>query len=105
MKDKNWTVAPWKLIETETGITVKGADGQNIFHESDKRLPQVIADACLIAAAPRMYDSLEAAAAQMRKYEVLHRAKGTPESTEKAEVNAALAARLERDMAFARGEK
>jgi hypothetical protein len=38
---------------------------------------------------------LELAAETLRRYEVLHRAKGTTESTEKAEVNAALAFRFE----------
>lgn len=38
---------------------------------------------------------LREAAETFRRYEALHRAKGTPESTEKAEVNADIAARLE----------
>lgn len=43
----------------------------------------------------RMRDDLELAAQTLRRYEALHRAKGTPESAEKAEVNAALAKRFE----------
>lgn len=39
------------------------------------------------------------AAAQLRAYEILHRAKGTAESTVKAEVNAKLAARFEATIA------
>lgn len=41
-----------------------------------------------------LVDLIEAAAT-LRRYEVLHRAKGTPDSDAKAEVNAALAARFE----------
>jgi len=42
---------------------------------------------------------LTEAAATLRLYEELHRAKGTDESTAKAEVNAALAARFEATIA------
>lgn len=45
---------------------------------------------------------LEVAAAQLRKYETLHRAKGTDDSLTKAEVNAALAARFEETIAKTR---
>lgn len=41
-------------------------------------------------------DDLEVAAQTLRRYEALHRVKGTPESTEKAEANAALAERFEK---------
>lgn len=51
----------------------------------------------------RMLADLTEAAAQLRKYETLHRAKGTPDSREKAEVNAALAARFEATIAAAVG--
>lgn len=44
---------------------------------------------------------LKDAAATLRRYEILHRAKGTAESSEKAEVNAALAARFEATIAQA----
>lgn len=44
---------------------------------------------------------LKEAAATLRRYETLHRAKGTAESTEKAEVNAALATRFEATIAKA----
>jgi len=43
----------------------------------------------------RMRTDLQVAAETLRRYEALHLAKGTPESLEKANVNAALAARLE----------
>jgi len=44
---------------------------------------------------------LREAAATLRGYEALHRAKGTNDSTAKAEVNAALAARFEATIAKA----
>ncbi|MEG1038669.1 MAG: hypothetical protein RSE94_01995 [Pseudomonas sp.] len=52
---------------------------------------------------PKLLSDLTDAAAQLRKYETLHRAKGTPDSPEKAEVNAALAARFEATIAAAVG--
>lgn len=51
----------------------------------------------------RLLADLTDAAAQLRKYETLHRAKNTPDSLEKAEVNAALAARFEATIAAAVG--
>lgn len=62
------------------------------------------ANAYLIAASPYLLEDLIDAAAQLRTYEALHRAKGTEESTTKAEVNAALASRFEATIARARGE-
>lgn len=58
-----------------------------------------MANAQLIAAAPRLLDDLVDAAAQLRKYETLHRAKGTADSLAKAEVNAELASRFEQTIA------
>lgn len=54
-----------------------------------------------IAAAPDLLADLILAATTLRRYEALHRAKGTTESTDKAEVNAALAARFEATIAKA----
>lgn len=51
----------------------------------------------------RLLADLTDAAAQLRKYETLHRAKNTPDSLEKADVNAALAARFEATIAAAVG--
>lgn len=62
------------------------------------------ANQALFAAAPSLLNDLVDAAAQLRTYETLHRAKNTEESTAKAEVNAALAARFEATIASARGE-
>lgn len=58
------------------------------------------ANARLIAQAPALLADLTDAAAQLRKYETLHRAKG---HLEKADVNAALAARFEATIAAAVG--
>lgn len=62
---------------------------------------QTKANAKLIAATPLLLDDLTAAATQLRKYEALHRAKGTADSLAKAEVNAGLAARFEQTIAKA----
>ena len=43
------TPGPWSIRETETHVTVIGADNEALFHD-DKRIPRVIADARLIAA-------------------------------------------------------
>lgn len=58
----------------------------------------------LIAATPDLFADLQLAAETLRHYEALHRAKGTEESTAKAEVNAELASRFESTIAKARGE-
>lgn len=59
------------------------------------------ANAALIAAAPDLLADLREAAATLRRYETLHRAKGTAESTAKAEVNAEIASRFEATIAKA----
>lgn len=59
------------------------------------------ADAKLIAASPDLLADLVTAAETLRRYEALHRAKGTTESLEKAKVNAGLAARFEQTIAKA----
>lgn len=50
---------------------------------------------------PALIADLQEAATILRKYEAYHRAKGTEESTAKAEVNAALATRFEATLAQA----
>jgi len=62
---------------------------------------QRMANAKLIAAAPDLLADLREAATTLRRYEALHRDKGTDESTAKAEVNAALASRFETTIAKA----
>ena len=51
------TPGPWSIRETETHVTVIGADNEVLFHD-DKRLPRVIADARLIATAPELLEAL-----------------------------------------------
>ena len=53
------------------------------------------------ALAEEILADLREAASTLRRYEALHRAKGTAESTEKAEVNAGLASRFEQTIAKA----
>ncbi|MNR42617.1 hypothetical protein D3C85_1611510 [compost metagenome] len=53
------------------------------------------------ALAEDLLADLQKAAATLRRYEQLHRAKGTDDSTTKAEVNAALALRFEATIAKA----
>lgn len=55
----NHTPGPWTIREGVTPITVVGANGEALYHESDKRLPSVIGDARLIAAAPELLEALE----------------------------------------------
>ena len=63
-----------------------------------------IADFTLGAAAPDLLADLRLAAAQLRKYEALHRAKGTEDGLAKAEVNATLAEQFEATIAKATGD-
>lgn len=79
-----------------------GSTSGPYFIEVDE---EVDANTRLIAAAPDLLDGLILASTQLRKYETLHRAKGTYDSIAKAEVNAQLAARFEATIAKARGEK
>lgn len=57
--------------------------------------------ATFIRFSPLLLADLMDAAAQLRKYETLHRAKGTADSLAKAEVNAELASRFEQTIAKA----
>lgn len=61
-------------------------------------------DARLISSVHDLLAQLKTAAKTLRKYEELHRAKGTEESTAKAEVNAELAKRFEESIYKATGE-
>ncbi|MDO7911390.1 hypothetical protein Q6A49_12685 [Pseudomonas sp. 22-AL-CL-001] len=101
---KKHTPGPW-VARPVQNPSLKDHTGYAIDFNADQE--QVVdfvyeqADAVLIAAAPQMLDDLIAAAAQFRKYEALHRAKGTPDSLAKAKVNADLASRFEQTIAKA----
>ena len=45
------TEGPWPMRESATHVTVTNARGDAVFHD-DKRIPGVMEDARLIAAAP-----------------------------------------------------
>lgn len=104
MSDKKHTPAPWTVRE----VTHSNVPGQRAFaidfNEDQEQVVDWVyeeADAKLIAQAPGLLADLIVAAGTLRHYEALHRAKGTPESTVKAEVNAGLAARFEKTIANA----
>lgn len=78
--------------------------GQLIFQFHDEFGPND-RDLALILAAPELLSDLHNAAVLLRRYEALHRAKGTGDSTAKAEVNAGWASRFESTVARARGEQ
>lgn len=105
------TPGPWSvhgIVQNTGSISICAgqlgiADVTNAVSAADLvrgREPKAqMANAKLIAAAPLLLDDLIAAAAQLRKYETLHRAKGTADSLAKAEVNAELASRFEHTIA------
>lgn len=105
------TPGPWEIEEESGSFSLV-----NRYHQGDdwciaevygigQGIPIEVAraNAALLLAAPALLQDLTEAAAQLRKYETLHRAKGTPDSLEKADVNAALAARFEATIAAAVG--
>ena len=54
------TPGPWDTRESATHVTVTNAHGDAVFHD-DKRIPGVMADASLIAAAPELLEALKLA--------------------------------------------
>lgn len=104
MGTKKHTPSPWTMRE----VTHSNAPGQRAFvidfNEDQEQVVDWVyeeADAKLIAQAPDLLVDLIVAAGTLRHYEALHRAKGTAESLEKAEVNAGLASRFEKTIAKA----
>lgn len=92
------TPGPWVVDPVLTYLVNRGEDGRRIAYLAPK---DQVGNANLIATAPELLADLREAAATLRRYEALHRAKGTAESTAKAEVNAELASRFEATIAKA----
>lgn len=53
------TPGPWGVRESSLSVSVVGQNGEVVFHESDKRIPGVMDDARLIAAAPELLEALD----------------------------------------------
>lgn len=53
------TPGPWAVRESSLGVSVVCPNGEVVFHESDKRMPGVMGDAHLIAAAPELLEALD----------------------------------------------
>lgn len=104
MTEQKHTQGPWIARKTG-GQGWPGQCGWAIdFNEDQEQVVDFVyeaADAKLIATAPDLLADLIVAAGTLRHYEALHRAKGTAESLEKAEVNAGLASRFEQTIAKA----
>ena len=113
MTKHNHTPGPWFIagVVQNTGsisvcagrlgiadVTNAVSTGDVLFGNSPRAQ---MANAQLIAAAPLLLRDLIEAAAQLRKYEALHRAKSTADSLAKAEVNAELASRFEQTITAA----
>lgn len=106
------TPGPWYALPGRHNISIRHKTG-------DSSLPMITvasvkghfpeccpygsskANVLLILAAPDLLSDLRDAAAVLRRYESLHRAKGTTESEAKADANARLAARFETTIAKA----
>ena len=58
MKKFKGTPGPWVVRESSLSVSVVGQNGEVVFHESDKRIPGVMGDARIIAAAPELLDAL-----------------------------------------------
>lgn len=63
MSETKFTPGPWVVRESSVSLSVSvvSPNGEVIFHESDKRIPGVMGDAHLIAAAPDLYEVLSEA--------------------------------------------
>lgn len=108
MPEIKHTPGPWEIERYSDGLLQIVGDVRVIDYD-EEHVTTIVeavsysneANAKLIAAAPELLADLQEAATTLRRYETLHRAKGTDDSTAKAEVNAALAARFEATIAKA----
>lgn len=103
MPEQKHTPGPWTGDVTvnicgtyEAGLNIGYLTTSNVDRRAEGE-----ANARLITAAPELLADLVEAATTLRRYEALHRAKGTEDSLKKAEVNAALASRFEQTIAKA----
>ena len=94
--DASWLPVTTENLRTLALVVNDDTNRPMGFHDAEMH-----ANAKLIAAAPDLLVDLMEAAKTLRLYEALHRAKGTDESTAKAEVNAELASRFESTIAKA----
>ncbi|WP_110970834.1 hypothetical protein [Pseudomonas huaxiensis] len=104
MSAQKHTPGPW-VARPVPNVGLRGHTGYAIdFNEDQEQVVDFVyeeADAKLISQAPNLLADLIEAAATLRRYEALHRAKETDDSLKKAEVNAELASRFERTIAAA----
>ena len=78
-----------------------GISTDDLERHSDVVSAQLATEYTLQTQRDDLLAELQLAAAQLRKYETLHRTKGTADSLAKAEVNAELASRFEQTIALA----
>ncbi len=101
MPEIKHTPGPWYAWDNGDGLMGVGklhGDQADLFRStpaSRRPAEEDRANLKVSAAAPDLLADLREAAATLRRYEALHRAKGTDDSAAKAEVNAALAMRFE----------
>lgn len=105
MKKHKHTPGPWSTKKAAEGnVEVIGPKGECLADSwcfDLEFVDEADHNGKLMAASVDLLNDLIDAAAQLRKYEALHRAKGTPDSLAKAEVNADLALRFEQTIAKA----
>lgn len=104
MTKRNHTPGPFTAELVAGGLEIHGPNRECLadpWSYDLEREGENQANATLFAAAPLLLNDLIDAAAQLRAYEILHRAKGTADSLGKAKVNADLASRFEQTIAKA----
>ena len=75
MSEFKHTPGPWHYSETATHATVIDENNDAVFHD-DKRIPGVVRDARLIAAAPVLLEALKLAEEMLCKQENAMRSMG-----------------------------